>query len=369
MWWRNNPSKNLKNIVRCAMSLNNFFKIRICQSYKFNNHSHLDYFIIDFKEKNAYWHPENFRHFEDIESSFKECYGCNIAEYEGNDLLSSIYNHISKEKIPLNTQDIKNFRRFIDESDFFNQLLEYELEVSDESKVPDEIMESFSILKSKNRDKLHRISLAYACYITFYYETFKITFICNFHFPETWADFAFALENLIGFDLLNINISKNWINNINYNLRKTGVFDKENDEKLILEKFIFHYHSHLLINEVPNFYICFDEKLLVVDENIEELNQNILNNFENLLVKHDVYLWSSEESYTEVLNYHTGTICDGYRWSIKLIFNNGSVFYVGLHCEHPDSYFEFAKDVKSLFGKDLLAGDNFSSKQSKLYNY
>lgn len=45
---------------------------------------------------------------------------------------------------------------------------------------------------------------------------------------------------------------------------------------------------------------------------------------------------------------------DGYHWNIELIFNNGAIFYVGLHNDHPDSYFKFAKDVKQLFGRDLF---------------
>lgn len=294
-----------------------------------------------------------------VQSLFKEAFGCSMVEYEGNDL-AMLHNRISKEKIHLHNQDIENFRRFFDESKLFDQLLEYEFEILDEFNVPDDIRESFSLLKSKNRDKLHRINVAYDCYITFYYETFKITFVCNLHFPESWKDFAFALENLIGFDLLNMNISKNWINNINYDLLKTGIFDKENGEKLILERFIFHYHSHLFDNPVPNFSISFDECLLKVDEDIGELNQNILKSFKNLLVKHDVYLWTSEESYTEVLNRPKRNLCDGYGWSIRLIFNNKSVFYVSLHSEHPDSYFKFATDVKNLFGKDLLGGDEMT---------
>lgn len=293
-----------------------------------------------------------------------------MAEYEGNDLLSILYSRISKEKITLHDHDIENFRRFFDESKIFDQLLEYEFEILDKSNVPDDIMESFYLLKSKNRDELHRIKVAYDCLLTVYYETFKITFVCNLHFPESWKDFAFALENLIGFDLLNMNISKYWINNINYDLLKTGVFDKRNGEKLILEKFVFHYHSHLFINPVPNCSICFDEKLLKVDDEVNRwLSQNVLNSFLNLLVKHDVYLWNSEESYTEVLNRPRRSICDGYNWSIRLIFNNKSVFYVSLHMEHPDSYFEFAKDVKKLFGKDLLGGDEMTMDYEILNDY
>ena len=73
-------------------------------------------------------------------AKLKEVYGCSMAEYEGNDLLSILYSRISKEKITLHDHDIENFRRFFDESKIFDQLLEYEFEILDKSNVPDDRM-------------------------------------------------------------------------------------------------------------------------------------------------------------------------------------------------------------------------------------
>ena len=124
-----------------------------------------------------------------------------------------------------------------------------------------------------------------------------------------------------------------------------------------MDKFNFNFHSWGF-NDDPNFIIDFNEnsltfKLFSDIISSEKLTQNILDDFKKLIIKHGIYLWGCEDSYKNVLN-RTSTWCDGYHWNIELIFNNGSIFHVGLNNEHPDSYFNFAKDVKKLFGKDLL---------------
>ncbi len=338
------------------MILNNLVKLEIHQFYHFNDNAHSDNFIIDFKDEVAYWNPQYFKDYQFDQDRLSGWYEGSPIEYKGHDLFFMLHNRITKEIFVLEDENIKEFINFIEESELLNQLLEWEFDIGNNQNIPKDIFESFCTLKENNRDKLHRIHLVNDCFITINTEEFEIHFLVNFSFPELWADFSNSLEKLIGFDVLNINNSKYWINNINYKLCSDGFFDK-NGKKLILEKFNFNFHTWGF-NYYPNFSIDFNENLLIFKRfreiiSSEKLTQNILDDFKKLIIKHGIYLWGCEESYENVLNSKSMWL-DGYHWNIELIFNNGAIFYVGLDNEHPDSYFRFAKDVKQLFGRDLF---------------
>ena len=198
--------------------------MEISQYYAFNDNYHHDGFIIDFKNKTAYWDPQYFKDYEFDQNRLNGWYEGSPIDYNGHELFFMLHNRVTKEIFVLEDEGIKEFINFIEESDLLKQLLEWEFEIEKNQNIPIDIIESFSKLEESNRDKLHRIRLVNECFITIITEEFKILFLVNFSFPELWEDFSISLEKLIGFDVLNINNSKYWINNINYRSCSEGFF-------------------------------------------------------------------------------------------------------------------------------------------------
>lgn len=353
------------------MILNNLNIIKICQCYHFNNCTHFDEFIINFKEKKAYWDPQYFKDLELKNEIFEENKGISYIEQKGHDLFLTLHNRVSNDNFILDYENIGEFMVFLEESDLLNQLLDGIFYLHGDSNIPNDILEAVHLLKSNNRDKLDMISLINECILTFCTDDFEIEFLVNFSFPDSWFDFAGALEKLVGFDILNINNSKYWVNNINYILSPNGVIDKINGKKLELNKFKFNFSSWGFNNHMPSVIIDLKNELLILKDygeilSSEKLTQEHLNDFKDLLVKHDVYLWGYEELYRNVLK--TGSIYDGFNWNIELVFNNDAIFYVGLRNGFPDSYLAFAKDVKELFDNDLIGFQNCYDFQKFFYD-
>jgi len=80
--------------------------------------------------------------------------------------------------------------------------------------------------------------VTHGCYFVFFSEGSSfVSYFLN-KFTSNWVDFAVLIENLVGFDVLNINYSKKFITNICYDIQKEGIYDAETKRKLNLKKSI-----------------------------------------------------------------------------------------------------------------------------------
>lgn len=261
-----------------------------------------------------------------------------------------------KDKIQLSDKEIINFINSLDEFNFIEELQNIECHVLKylEPTIDSELY--FHELKiNLHEDVIFSNRWVFTCYL----EDFIKEYYVQWCFPSFWHDFADVLMDLVGYDVLNIKDSKKWINNLNYEFRKDGIFDDGN--KLKLKSFKFVYNVPIIIDESRNSFFIIDFiNCNILGKNSISCNnvpQEVLDDFLDLISKYEIYKWAELKQWSNVYN-QIGSFCDGYHWSIELIFDNDSIFYIRGHCRHPDLYFPFAKEVKSLFSKDILRLDD-----------
>lgn len=276
-------------------------------------------FVIDFQNKEAHYNPSSKSKIED--------------------------------KILLSEESINNFLHSADEMDFIGQLQDNECHTLKyfEQQEDEYYFHTLRMILH------HHILFSNQYGFVFYFKDFNKEYFVQWNYPDSWFDFSNILTDLVDFDVLDANNSKKWINNLDYDIRKDGIYG--NSKKLLLKRFEFEYCvPHIIVDHRDSsFMIDFDKRRLSSEDRVfdEDFSQDTLNSFLELLVKYEIFLWENEKYWKNV--YDSPTIwCDGYHWSIRLTFDNESVFYIGSHCIHPDSYFSFAEDVKNLFGEDLL---------------
>jgi hypothetical protein len=69
-------------------------------------------------------------------------------------------------------------------------------------------------------------------------------------------------------------------------------------------------------------------------------------------------MWGDKHSWNRTIYYKTLDTNAGYDWSVELEFTNDAVYHIGFHDAHPDSYHSLGKDLKQIFGIDLLRLDD-----------
>jgi hypothetical protein len=90
-------------------------------------------------------------------------------------------------------------------------------------------------------DILEDIELAKICKIKVYTKSEERSFVVNFDIPEMYTDFANAVNQLVDSQVLNVEDEDHFVNTLNYEFRKDGIYDISTDEKLEPKSFSFEF--------------------------------------------------------------------------------------------------------------------------------
>lgn len=284
-------------------------------------------------------------------SAFDES-SCFVIDFQNKDAYyDSRFKLKIKDRIHLSEESITNFLNSIDEIDFISQLQNIECHTLKYFEPKDYDYYLHTLKMNLHYDVVFSNQYVFICH----FKDFIKEYFVQWSYPTSWFEFSNILIDLVGFDVLDINNSKKWVNNFDYEIKKEGIFD--NTTKLILKQFKFVYTVPHFIDDFSDSFFIIDfvkgrlhSKGKILDKDI---TQGDLKYFLKLLSKYEIYQWENEKYWENVYD-SPGGWCDGYHWSILLTFNNDSIFYIGGHCTHPDLYFSFANEVEKLFGKDLL---------------
>lgn len=307
-------------------------KMEITSHYHFNNDFFHATFVIDFENEKAYWDPKYFEHLKFMQD-FYEKEGLGKYKAERHKLFELLTDRVTHDEYTLH--DIGGFFHEIDEKDVFGQF---------------EHLEPCGSL-------LGHVDFLNVFYISLYSFDSKEYYVVKWGFPEFWFDFGQLLENLVGFDVLNISNSKYFISNLNYDVLNDWIVDRNTGEGLILDKIGFNYYTHR-IGDWTRWSIDFSNRTLVLQHKFNEkltesLSGDVINHVINLLKYHHVFSWSLKESWSDLPG-GCWSIHDGYSWCLEFEFNNGSVYNIGGDNVILNGYLKFANDIKELFNFDLL---------------
>ena len=172
----------------------------------------------------------------------------------------------------------------------------------------------------------------------------------------------------MGFDFFD---SKGIITDYDFDIKKEGIYLK--GEKLKLTKVFYHYFIAVaLINK--EFIIDFNKKRIIGSNSLrwdDKYLINIENNIDwlfNLFEKYGVYEWCHIDYYKRLNSKEGWSLTfDGYHYYIELIFNDKYVLVLGGHCEHPDTYLNFGREIMDLFGVDLFNISDISNEEEYLF--
>ena len=295
-------------------------QINICQYYKLNEEEWHDNFLVYLDEKLANW---DFRNYWKSNEDSKT----NLIGGHHNEYLDIIRKKVSYDVYHLDDAKINVFL---------------------------EKLNDFEDIFKPNSEPTFFAKLTYSVCVEFYDENGMWFNNIFWQFPKNWIDFGILLEYLIGFDVLNIDYSKQFITTINYDIKKEGIFDLTTNRKLDLKKINFkHYSSDYSF--FTKFCIDFQESKMyrLFDDNCVFSSQNLtdfeLNKINGLLIEHGVFLWNEKDSWVPVDQDNPQCM-----WDIELIFDNDAIFHAGSSDSYTLTYFDFGSAMLDLFGKDLL---------------
>lgn len=231
-------------------------KIIICPSYNFNEKKFHQKFIIDLENKKAYWKNDN--KWLPLSKIIHE------GQESGDKLYSDLTKTLTLNEYPLNKNNLYDFKEKLFKIGFIEQLESMEKNLIKDFNFKDneEICEDM-------KNNLLNVDLVKKYHITLQTSTEEKEYIINFDIPEMFLEFMSLITDLVGYDVLNIKNSKYFINPMDYDLKKDGIYEKESDEKLELKKCVFKFNPEQTFGSnafVLNF-ITFEEKLLELIEN------------------------------------------------------------------------------------------------------
>ena len=158
------------------------------------------------------------------------------------------------------------------------------------------------------------------------------------NYPKNWIELGNLIIDLLGFDLLNINL-KNLITPLHYNITSDGVYEKQTNNKLKLKKLNFNIVSFEEPFNPFNFSI--DSK----DNNFEKIIK--------LLQDYGVYKWYDEDYTENIKESDDFNDFKGNSWFIELIFENGEILNLRGDNAYPDTYIHLGNEILD-FKDDLL---------------
>lgn len=197
------------------------------------------------------------------------------------------------------------------------------------------------------------------------YPTGEVSYDFKYN-PQTWIQLGKSLNKLVGFDILNINNSKQAITSVHYDFKRDGVYDKMTNKKLKLKSLSYSHGPVLRWGfSKYNFKIDFDRKTLMC------LGQKNLTGTEiklifDLIEKYHIYQLD-DEKYWQKLIYHEWPGLDGYNWRLNLVFEDDKHWSVGCSNDYPDIFTHLAFEIIDLTGKDMLNVRSIGEEDLKLY--
>ena len=197
------------------------------------------------------------------------------------------------------------------------------------------------------------------------YPTGEVSYDFKYN-PQTWIQLGKSLNKLVGFDILNINNSKQAITSLHYDFKRDGVYDKMTNKKLKLKSLSYRHGPVLRWGfSKYNFKIDFDRKTLMC------LGQKNLTGTEiklifDLIEKYHIYQLD-DEKYWQKLIYHEWPGLDGYNWRLNLVFEDDKHWSVGCSNDYPDIFTHLAFEIIDLTGKDILNVRSIGEEDLKLY--
>ena len=308
-------------------------KIELIKKYKFATfHSIFLNLVIDFKDKSTYFeYPLEKKLFERSEFCISR---------QSQDICSNSYDIFFNDKLNLSESKINSFLE-----EFYNLNLNGDV----------------------NLQKLHDIDNLYLYEIKIYSQNDE-KILKRFDYSKDWEKFEEICYNLLGFDFFD---SKGIITDYNFDIKRDGIY--LNHKKLNLTKLYYHYFIAVAITN-KEFIIDFDKKNIVVTESLGwddtysiELSDEDISQLFTLFEKYGVYEWCHVYYYGRLTSKEGWAMTfDGYRYFIELIFNDKYVMVIGGHCEHPDTYFNFGKEIVDLLGLDLFNISDISNEEEYL---
>ena len=197
------------------------------------------------------------------------------------------------------------------------------------------------------------------------YPTGEVSYDFKYN-PQTWIQLGKSLNKLVGFDILNINNSKQAITSLHYDFKRDGVYDKMTNKKLKLKSLSYRHGPVLRWGfSKYNFKIDFDRKTLMC------LGQKNLTGTEiklifDLIEKYHIYQLD-DEKYWQKLIYHEWSGLDGYNWRLNLVFEDDKHWSVGCSNDYPYIFTHLAFEIIDLTGKDMLNVRSIGKEDLKLY--
>ena len=185
-------------------------------------------------------------------------------------------------------------------------------------------------------------------------------------FPEKWFKLGELLNDLVGFDILNIEASKYLITNLYYDFKRDGVYDKFTNKKLKLKSLTYRHGPVLNIMNLPRITINFEEKKINGCFQKEGLSGETMGMIFNLLERYHIYELDYNEFWQKDIH-HPWVGLDGYQWELSLVFEDGKHWMIGDHNKYPDIFVHLAKEVIELTGTDILNLKAIDNEHLKLY--
>ncbi len=176
----------------------------------------------------------------------------------------------------------------------------------------------------------------------------------SFHYinryPKNWIYLGELIIDILGLDLLNINLKK-LITPLYYNITPAGVYNKKDNNKLKLKKLNFNIAS-------------FEEPFNSFNFSIYS-NNNGFNQVAKLLEDHGVYKWYDEEYTENIIESDDFNDFKGNSWFIELIFENNKVLNLRGDNAFPDTYVHLGNEIKK-FKEDLLKINEIDNEQQEI---
>lgn len=197
------------------------------------------------------------------------------------------------------------------------------------------------------------------------YPTGEVSYDFKYN-PQTWIQLGKSLNKLVGFDILNINNSKQAITSLHYDFKRDGVYDKMTNKKLKLKSLSYSHGPVLRWGfSKYNFKIDFDRKtLMCLDQ--KNLTSTEIKLIFDLIEKYHIYQLD-DEKYWQKLIYHEWSGLDGYNWRLNLVFEDDKHWSVGCSNDYPDIFTHLAFEIIDLTGKDMLNVRSIGEEDLKLY--
>ena len=296
-------------------------KIIINQDYNQLAFMNVSEFIIDLKNKNAFY---DLNHFFNL-------------SYENDDLGLKDYKFHSKFKefmseniIELTEESIEKFNR-----DFLNlKMVEKLQEINDET-----------LNKGLT---FYEPCIINRCSVKIEYSDNEKEYSFVNHYPNNWIKFGKIIENLVGFDVLNIENLKYLVTELHYDIKRDGVYSKGSNKKLTLTQLTFSRKYRWGLSE---YEINFDNNKN--SKGFIDLEDSVKEKILVALEKYGVYKWYHEEYLQNVIEYEQMGF-DGFDWGVKLTFEKGiTLNFIG-HFNYPDTYLHFGRELFKLTGRDFF---------------